>query len=342
MPLLENGDVIASFLSATTSKKAWDGGVLDDIKLHRGEVKDIIYPNDKRSRSKRSIEYVVYAQRNNNYTKTTQEFRCVAATPFGGVADKVQYTLRKDTTGAKRKEAIGNGSKVVFLCINGEKHRGLILSGVRDDNDSAQLDADKLGHHYYANFNGVSAYIDQDGQFVLTYGGKTSADGKTDVDASVRGTAMSYLKDGSWNIATTDPNDSTKHEQFMFLDHNDHTTTHQAHSEWLTQVVSGPAKIKSRDGLKIGDATDHMLLGESFRQAQSQMNKTLKQLIQQCAIQLNAAGAAMVTPITGAVAAAPSITAAGALLQAAAQVIDAFEQQAAAKNSFLSRNNQSD
>lgn len=337
MPLLDNGDVVPHFLDARSSKKAWDGGVLDNVKLLRGEVKDIIYPNDKRSRSKRSIEYVVYAQRNSNYTKTTQEFRCVVATPFGGVADKVQYTLRKDTTDTKRKEAIGNGSKVVFLCINGEKHRGLILSGVRDDNDEAQKNADKLGHHYYANFNGVSAYIDQDGQFLLTYNGKTSADGKTDVDKKSRGTRMAFLKDGSWNINTRDPNDpDNKQEQFLFLDHANHQTSQQAKNQWQLQVTDGPAKIVSKTGLKVGNATDHMLLGESFRKAQAQLNSTLKQLLQQAGTQLSSA----VDPMSG----APlvSVQAAGALLIAASQAIDAFEQSAKSLNSFLSQNNQSD
>src|SRR5688572_10116517 len=156
----DNGDVVPHFLRTYSTEKSTDGGVFDDIKLLLGEVKDIIYPDDKRSRSKKNIEYLVYAQKISNGMVVTQEYRCVISNMFGGLADQAIYTLRVDESDNKTKEVAGNGSKVLFFCINGQQQRGVIIGGVRDPADEKKPAKD-LGHHLYWAFNGITALINK-------------------------------------------------------------------------------------------------------------------------------------------------------------------------------------
>jgi hypothetical protein len=344
-------DILPSHLDVHETPRYHDGDVFNNTRLRMGEVQEIVYPNEAKSLSKKFVEYSVYVQhRSRTGTSVGKMYNhCVLVSTFGGVADQFHFMLRADTTPSTKKKGsngLGLGSKVLLLCINGEHSNAVILGGLRDQSEKKSGFGDKeakdLGHYAYFNFNGVAAYIDNDGQFLLSYNGKTKVDGTTDVDKKSRGTRMAFLKDGSWNINTRDPNDpENNQEQFIFLDHANHNTVHQAKDSWTLQV-GGPAKVKADSGLKVGDATDHMLLGESFRQEQKAMHSQLKNLLQQAAVQLNSAGINMGTPISGAVQAGPQIVAAANLILAAANVIDAFEQKASAKNSFLSQNNQSD
>jgi hypothetical protein len=343
MPIIGR-NIIPSSLALQATPKHHDGGVFDNTRLRMGEVQEVIYPNDAKSLSKKFVEYTVFVQHRGGGTGLGKMYHhCVLVSAFGGLADQMHYTLRADTTPSTKKKGskgLGLGSKVLLLCINGEHNNAVILGGLRDQSDKSGfggIEAKDLGHYFYFNFNGVSAYIDKDGQLVVTYNGKTGVDGKTDVDKGKRGTRMAFLQDGSWNINTRDPNDpDNTQEQYMFLDHANHQTVHQAKKLWELQVTDGPAKIKSKEGLKVGDATDHTLLGESFRNEQKQMHNTLKQLLTQAAAQLSAAVAPPGGgPIT-------QCQAAGQLILQAAQAIDTFEQKAQAKNDFLSKNNQSD
>ncbi len=341
-------DIIPSHMRLKKPVRHHDGHVFEDMGMHYGEVQHIIYPDDARSHSKKFIEYDVYCTyRAKNKTSAHRMYHnCLLVNPLAGLADRAYFTLRGEDSAAKPENYhVAKGSKVLVLCVNGETKHPVIIGGLRDtaDESESKAKAKDLGHHLYYVFNGVSLFIDKEGQLVLTYGGKTTNDGKLDgnVEKKSVGTSMALLKDGSWNVSTQDPDDADKHEQFIFMDHKDHQTLHQAKKVWLLQVTDGPCKLKAKEGLKVGEATDHMLLGESFRKEQEQLNKSLKNYMQQAAIQLKVAGGAVAGPFMAAACGSSLITASELLMQAA-QAIDTFEQKASAKNSFLSKNNESD
>lgn len=342
MPLLADGSVIPSFMGISRTEAAYDGDAFGNGLLRVGEVIEIVYPDDDRSRSKKFIEYRVLVQQRSNYTGNSKIYEnCQLWNPLAGLADRFWYTLRYDTTPPdKRKESLGKGSKVLVLCINGESNTAVIMGGVRDevDNDGKVkgLDDTKikdLGHHLYFNFNGISFYVDKDGQCALTYNGKTKIDGTTDVDSDNTGTALKLLKNGDARFADKDNKNS------IFIDHQN------------SKIV-----IKRDNAFELGDATDKMLLGESHRNAQKQMHQdlsvnfdSLQNVVKIAAQELTSAGGSMGTPITGAVAAAPHVTLAAQMLSLAAtyiaqlkQAIDKFEQAAGQKNSFLSKKNKAD
>lgn len=312
MPRMPNGDVIPSHIDLAYTPQFDGGDAFSNHALRFGEVQEIVYPNDKRSLSKKFVEYRVYVQERSNGTANGRMYEHVLLmNSLAGLADKSFYTLRGSKSAAKPKDnRLGLGSKVLILCINGEVNNAVIIGGLRDEKDESEekAKAEDLGHHLSWIFNGFSVSIDKDGQLVATYGGKTDADGKRnkDVDQKLTGTRVSFLKDGVWQLE-----------------------------------VPGKAKILPEDGLHVGEATDETLLGKSYRDAQKTLNKKLKQFIEQAATQLNTAGGAVAGPFMAA-AAGPSIIAAAQLLLQAAQAIEEFESKAEAKNSFLSKKNKSD
>jgi hypothetical protein len=333
-------DIVPSHLSVSSTERYHDGGVFDNTRLRFGEVQEVVYPNDPKSLSKKFVEYSVFVQhRANNGTALGKMYNHVTlANTFGGLADQCHWTLRADATpSTKQKGAngLGKGSKVVMLCLNGENNNAVILGGLRDQADVSGFggkEAKDLGHYFHFNFNGVSADVDKDGQFTLAYNGKTEVDGTTKVDSSKVGTTFLLDKDGNAKLGDKDGKNS------LLIDH-----------------VNGKVIIKHDKALELGDATDFMLLGQSFRQEQQKMNNqllsmlnTLKGLLTTVAAAMTAAGTSMVTPIGGAVAAAPQFTTAGTALTAAtnavgqmAQAIQNFEQAGGSKNSFLSKTEKS-
>jgi phage baseplate assembly protein gpV len=328
-------NIIPSSLGIQVTPRHHDGDVFDNTRLRMGEVKEIVYPNDSKSLSKKFVEYSVFVQHRGGGTGLGKMYyHCVLSSSFGGFADQCHYTFRVDAS--VKKGELGLGSKVLLLCINGEHSNAVIVGGLRDQSDKSGFggkEAKDLGHYFHFNFNGVSADIDKDGQFTLVYNGATKIDGTTSVDSSKTGTRFQLDKEGNARLGDKDD------KNLLLIDHAN------------SKVV-----IKRDTAFELGEATDYMLLGQSFRQAQQQMNNqllallnTLKGLLTAVGTAMTAAGASMVTPIAGAVLAAPQFTAAGTALVGAtqtvgqmAQAIQTFEQAAGQKNSFLSQKNKAD
>ena len=336
MPILPNGDVIPSFLSVGTAATFNDGLNFDNFALRKGEVQKIVYPNSPDSRSKKLIEYNVLVQQSSNGTGNGKLYKsCILMNGFAGLADKSYFTLRADKNANKDKNGLGKGSKVLILCANGETNVAYIIGGTVDQSDKFDKDIDKKGHHLYYTFNGIQLSINNDGELILTYGGKTAIDGKLDssVDSNAVGSTVQLLKNG--NIQVADINGKNA----LLIDHENSKVT-----------------ISRDTAFELGAATDHMLLGESFRNAQKTMDNqlvsllnTLQSLIQTAGAQLTAASAPLAIPIVGGTLASPLVAAAAAALVSAApiiqqlgQTINTFEQQASAKNSFLSDKNKAD
>lgn len=305
------------------------------LELILGEVKDIIYPSDEGSVSKTVIEYNVWAQvRTNGSTEGILFYNCRLASYLGSIADKTTFVLRTNPkAGEESGEGFGNGAKVLLQCLNGESVYPIIVGGAFDPEDESQKDIPEDELFYQWVYNGVSIGINNDGEVTVTYGGKTDNDGETDVDDDVRGSYAKFAKNGNVVISDNDGKNS------VTIDHEN------------KKVV-----IARDKAFELGEATDKMLLGESFRKEHQKLNRkvqtvgqVMEQLTKQAAIAVNQAGGKMAVPVTGAVSAAADITQLGVYMQLMTQqwknLMDAFkdfEQAASKKNSFLSKKNKAD
>jgi len=366
--------VIPSYLGSRECGVAEDSGMFSSMQLFQGEVKKAIYPGDPDCTSKHCVEYTVSVEyRTGSGPATMVTFpNCRVMNVFGGIADRCRYTLRSDPGTATGDEVFGVGSKVLILCLLGERNRGYIIGGLRDDKD---IDSAKDGHNYYWEFNGISAKINDSGEFKLQFMGKTDVKGglAKGVDADASPTTLEITKDGSLEIYTKDRN------QYLKFDHANKKVTFQADNEWDVQVngksqmnVGGPVdwsfgntcsiaikqntsvnifagklditaplgqvNIKSM-GVNVGLATNAWPLFTVYRLAEVTMHTAVMAALTTAAASLAAAGSVMTIPVAGAIAAAVPINAASAAITAAVTALTAFEALAPA---YLSLKNRSD
>ncbi|NDD84345.1 hypothetical protein EBZ38_08750 [bacterium] len=356
----------------------------NEFQLLQGEVKEIIYPNDNKSLSKTYIEYNVAVQHKTSGgpTSTVIYPNCLLVNSFGGIADKVSYSLRADPKEPTGKNVSTTGSKVLLLCISGVRSQAYIIGGIRDD---AQKDPN--GHHFLFQFNGVSFAINNDGEAKLVFRGATdvSNDLRSNVDKNASPTTVSITKNGNLKISTKDD------AQFLHIDHENKKIEVLADTEWNVKVnekatfdfgknwdanvggalscsiqenvnlntssgkidigASGNVSIKSA-GLLVGNATDSMMKGTTYRNAEANKNSQLISALGQLAGYLTTAGIGITTasglhsvPIAGPIAgAAPLAAAATALASAATAVsqmisaITSFESQSFTYLSTVNKN----
>jgi hypothetical protein len=301
---LNDGTIIPSYLGVqNTAEMPESGEAFGNLPIRVGAIKDIIYPTDARSVSKKFIEYVVSVQyRNGSGVPVTAEYaNCYVASLFGGASDKFHYTLRAD----KDKQVnIGAGSKVLLLCINGETTNAVIIGGIRDGSSPDKDDKAK-GHHLLFEFNGVRAEINDDGEFVMSFAGATQADGslRSGTDASASGTSITFKKNGDLSLA-----------------HGSETVTlDRAGGSWKIDAsmevnlsgsagvnvdTKGATKITSVVGTKIGGdaAVDSLIKGTTYRAAETAKHSTM--------------ASGLATMLAGLTALATLMGTAGGLLQA--------------------------
>jgi hypothetical protein len=198
---------IPSFLEIAGNRRSIDsGGVFDDNALHIGEVKEIVYPSDERSLSKKFREYTVFVQRRANGTYVNQVYEnCLLASQFGTPGDCLRYTLRADPQVKSGVDSTftgpGLGARVLIQCINGEMHNAVIVGALQnaDDTSEQKAEKDKRGHHLEWEFNGVNIAIEDDGSLHLFVKGKTDASGKVQNE---NGTRITIAADGTCTIST--------------------------------------------------------------------------------------------------------------------------------------------
>jgi hypothetical protein len=295
------------------------GDLEDNIAVRIGEVYERVLPDDDRNSNKKFDEYSVFVEEMVDGVPSTRLYKnCTVISQFGGLADKTHHSYRGEKA-ASTKKGVGKGSKVLVVCINGTYKNGVIIGGIRDFQDGPDKDDDRFkGHHYYWVFNGVEAFINEDGEYTLTYKGKTESDGKRnkDVKDSVVGSIFSLLKDG--------------------------IIKQVAIKEWNVDVSNGKAIITATDGLHIGSASDKMMLGSTYRDAESSMNQdtqtgytNIVTKMAAVAAAIQSAAVAQKVPISGPVVAAPFLDTASQLLvqivqdiQKMAQSVAKFEAQA--------------
>lgn len=347
---LPNGDVIPSFLAVGITPDYDEGSSFGNFSFVNGEVVAVIYPDDDRSVSKKYIEYNVYIENRLNGTGNGELLQnCPFWNPLASGADYETQVLRaaKENSWSK-DDPVSDGSKVLVMYIHGEAAKAVIMGGIRsiqDKHDPGDLGKDEE-IYWYRIFNGLSTLVDKNGAFTITFNGPTKNDGKLDtnkVEQSATGTSIAINKDGNLKLSTRE------NKQFHELNHKDGKVAHQADKEYKVTVTNGKV-LTSSTGVELGDATDAMVLGDKYRNAENQLHKKVSnslQAIQNLAItagaQLTAAGSAAVGPLAGL---APGLNAAGAALQGMVSqianiktAIDTFEAQG---KQYLSTKNKLD
>src|SRR5271166_895280 len=267
---LSDGSVVPSFLDAFNSTDNHLGpSGSNNMVLRIGEVVAILYPSDSNNVSGKYTEYrVLVSERNGTSHGATRYYgNCYVGSLFGGVADFMTYTLRPSTQSDLNDFNVGLGSKVLLLCANGDEAQSIIIGGVRDSTSHPPNpdDSQDLGHHLDFVFNGVKGNINKDGEFSLIFNGATDPNGelKDGVDSSNSSAALQMAKDGTLNLSS--PSNTT---------------------------------IKSK-GLLVGDATDHTVLGDTYRQAEDQMLQSLSTGLSTVSTQLGVAGTSITLAGTG-------------------------------------------
>ncbi len=242
---------IYSFRRVGESSGPTDGGAFSNFLLRIGEVKRIIPPKDKRSRSKRFYEYDVKVQHRENGTAVTKMYHnCYLMNSLAGLADKVRYTLRAvETQGLNAATKPDAGSKVLILCINAEHAQAVIVGGIRHQDDDH--DDVAKGHHYEFEFNGANVAVNDDGSWTVTNKGKTAADGKADPkrDKDGAGTTVKVEANGNFQVSTATGQ--------KIVINNKASTIEVSGGKKLTLVA---------DRVNLGsDADEHAVLGDTLQ-----------------------------------------------------------------------------
>lgn len=303
-----------------------------NTEIRQGVVTDIIYPDDARSINKSLIEYNVeigFLSKYSNTATTITFTNLTVADKLGSFPDRERLVFR---TAKTTKNGYSKGAKVLVAFIDGARERPVIVGGLRDIERDNDKDIKKNNIHYDRCINGIQDTIKVDGSFYKERIGPLDIDGKV-TDKPKQCCRLEMTKDGSIQLALSDDSLGTPSYQFR-LDTTDET-----------------AIIKAPKGLRIGKATDYMLLGTSYRNAQKELNKDLKNTFQDLVTQfsiifsgLEAISKAITVPITGAVASGPlfavvsqSVNQSVVSLNKAVAAISKFES-----NNYLSDQNKSD
>ena len=357
--MLSDGTIIPSYLGVTqrgSSHGASD--MLNNYVLRYGEVREINYPDDKVNYTGKQVEYTVAVQhRSGNGLTVTNLYRGVTVNNlFGGTADRIEMTYRPSDK--VPPNGIGNGSKVLLLCISGDQQKAVILGGVSSPTEKAK----DQGHNLFFEFNGVQFTVNDDGEAVLTHKGKTKADGTNADGHDVPGSKVSFDKDGNITVSTPD------NAQFITISHKDGKVEIQGdaldfHTGGTTDI-SGDEKVTvncnndkivltAGQGVHVGAATDSWIKGTTYRAAEGTMNQSIGTAVSSAAslagtmaATLATAGVANAVPMMGGVMAAPAFAALAvqigmlaSMLGSISAALNGFE---AGAQSYLSTKNRGD
>lgn len=290
MTTLRDNSVIPSYLGV--EERGQDTGsddLLTNFVLRLGEVRSINYPGDDLNYSGKQVEYSVEVQHRDGSGMTTSTMYqgVTATTLFGGVADRLEMTYRADSkTGP---DGVGNGSKVLLLCISGDQQKAVILGGISTPTKKAT----KQGHNLFFEFNGAQFTVTDEGEAQFLHKGPTLADGSIKEDfKDFEGGFVRFDKYG--NIIVSGPGG----EQFAKLvvhnpDDGTQDSSIQVQADKLLRVhVAGQTEISgtgntfiestdggisltANDGVFVGASTDYWMKGTTYRLAEGVMNQTL-------------------------------------------------------------------
>jgi hypothetical protein len=369
MITLGDGTVIPSYLGIESRGEGHgsEDNLLNHV-LRYGEVKDIVYPGDKRNHSGNQIEYEVEVKHRDGVgIETTTVYRGVTANNlFGGAADRVETTYRPASQSDK-ETGNGNGSKVLLLCVSGDIQKPVIIGGLSNPSQKATK---AEGHHYTFEFNGAQFKVNSEGEVEFQHRGPTNADGSVKEQyEDYSGANVRVDKRG--NITISGPGG----EQFLtFTKQKENAPERnqtvelqgdkklQARAEQVEVTASNNLFLESENeaiqmnaqrGVFVGLATDQWVKGSTYRLAEGALNQTTSTAMSTAAGTMNSAavslgvaaglnaipsvGGLLAMPVLMAVAA--QLAAVGTTLGTISAALTAMEQNAA---SYLSDKNWTD
>lgn len=288
--ILDDNTVIASWQGLSPSGQSEGTSSFDNLPFRQGEIKAIVHSDSEDSITKKYTEYTVEVQhRDSNGTgASTMYYGCLVAGLFGTSGDRFVHTLRADAQGDE--SGIGLGSKVLLACVNGETTKAWIVGAVRTDTGGETTED---GHHLLFEFNGIRASINKNGEFKLDFIGATDSTGKLldGVDAQASGTVLQFLKDGNIRLAHDD--------QILTLDHEGQSWKMEAKQaisdvtdgNWQS-VAQGESLLSGKKAVDVQSngsvtvtaknvllgsavANEHLVLGDTYRSGESEMNHGL-------------------------------------------------------------------
>lgn len=331
--------------------KALDLGDIHGALLRTGRVVKMYPPADQQFEPEYDV--VVEDFSNHGVSNCYTLYRCKVANLFGGVADYSHWTPRASAADrTNSREKFTDESRVLVLCLNGQMYHGngIIVGALNHPNRKPPT---QQGHHYSWMFNGVSQNVDDDGQYTLSFMGKTADDGKlaNTADKNASGSTLAFTKDGSVKIHTAES------AQYLHFNHDSKVVDILADTDFKV-TSNGTVNVKaSKDvniasdtaamalkaanlitttsaGVHLGNATDAMLLASTYRtQEQTLHNQisaamaTIATALNVAATALTGASAAHAAPIVGPIIGAPLLTTAATQLITAAT--SALQVQAA-------------
>lgn len=305
-------DIIPAHLALHETPRHYDGDVFDNVRVRFGEVQGIVYPDDAKSRSKTFAEYSVYVQYRSNGVMAAKLYENCV------LVNQFGGLADQETFTLRFEKNPSTRQKGMTKLGKGSK---VLIACINGETERAVI------------IGGVRDPQDSD---------KDLKDNGHNYHWLFNGVSLDVNKDGEVTLkysGATDIDgktsaDSSKTGSLITLDKDGHVI------------------IKHRAGVLTGEATDHTLLGESYRKEQQKMHNQLLSLINTLKGLLQTAGAALTTasttaipPFTPPVAVAPAgvaLTTAANVAGQMAQAIQDFEQAAGQKNSFLSKDNKSD
>jgi hypothetical protein len=331
MRVLRNGTVIPSHLSTQRTGVVQDTGNQTNLSLRVGEVVGL-RPADADNKFNR---YDVSVQtKNGRGPSITRLYKnCVLANAFGGAADREIFSLRVRTKVTNTQDDSGDGALVLLLCVNGETTNAVILGGLRDPYMDAG-DVGSSGSFYKQVFNGLSYAINSDGELVLTFTGKTQADGSLDpnADPQASGSTFSMSKDGSLALRSPDLLSS------LTLDATNRVVNLQG-DEGLNLGSSGNVQLLSA-GVLTGAASDATMMGSTYVGAEAELlTSVVAQLTAISALLTTVAASLTASVDPGAAAAGGQLNAMGPMVDGIVASVNAFVAQVPA---FTSTKNFSD
>jgi len=184
-----SGFITPSWMSIG-SRDNFDNFVNNNLTLKIGQIVEINYPTEENGF--KTITYnVIVSEKTDTYNQFVL-YNCQLMDKFGGLADFLTYTLRKndkDISGITQGQVQQNellGSYVIIGLINGSSSTPIILGGVPyidiPDGSDRKVPKEDDGHNLKFNFNGINIEINKDGEFTATKNGPTKADGTLDSD----------------------------------------------------------------------------------------------------------------------------------------------------------------
>lgn len=208
-------EVIPSFYDVQGVGLPEHNGALssNNIKLRTGEVKREVLPNSKESFSGLYREYDVLVEHyGNGYATHRMYHNCMVMNSLGGVADRSSCGLRVSD---KKDYVLGNGSKVLLMCIEGNDARAVILGGLQQHKDTS------AGVHFDWEFNGVNFQVFDDGSWSVVNKGKTDNNGAMDsrADKEGAGTTVKVGANGDFVVTTGNGKNS------LSINHKDGSVT---------------------------------------------------------------------------------------------------------------------